>query len=440
MVADVGLGVRPAGRAQEGHAHVLSVNGPAVGRSREQGDAEAVLGEVGEAMAGDLVLGEVAARRVVGRALDDAELHLVGRTGRVDGDREADLQRAAVLVPVDLAVELEARRLRVEAHGLPHAAARGRSGARRRPRRAGGRRGRPRRTRPAGSRCGSRGGTGRGPRPRRPSAGPRRARGRCRGRPWPRARSPSRRGSAARRRGRGPRAGARSRARTRRRPRVTRTSEPASTNRPDAARRRLREAQAVARRHDLAAPDADGVDHLADEEAVAHRAGRGLDLGQVALGALVDLADRGAREDVVEVVEQERLPRAIELLARPRLIRRRPRAARRRAAPAPRAGSPAWCAPASCTSRGGTRGRARRRPRATAPRRPARAKNASGSPMVVRGTSCRSSTRASVSSICAVGPPPPSPQPKTSRLRADSAWSLKSRAARRSSGTVASAL
>ncbi len=53
--------------------------------------------------------------------------------------------------------------------------------------------------------------------------------------------------------------------------------------------------------------------------------------------------------------------------------------------------------------------------------------------MVVRGTPCRSSTRASVSSMSGVGPPPPSPQPNGSRLRADSGWSLKSRAERRSS-------
>ena len=46
---------------------------------RQDGDAEAVLGHVGPAVAGDLVAGQVGARRVVRRALDGAEGDLVGR-------------------------------------------------------------------------------------------------------------------------------------------------------------------------------------------------------------------------------------------------------------------------------------------------------------------------------------------------------------------------
>ena len=111
----------------------------------------------------------------------------------------------------------------------------------------------------------------------------------------------------------------------------------------------------------------------------------------------------------------------IELLARPRLApsdrRREQLGVVQRPLRAP--ARPLGARLASCRCRGGTRGRARRRPPATAPPPPARAKNASGSPIVVRGTPCRSSTRASVSSISRRRPAAAVAPAEQSRLRAD---------------------
>ena len=90
---------------------------------REQRDAEAVLGEVAEAVRGHLELGGVGLGVGVRRALGDAELHLVGRARAADGERERDLQQRVALAPVDPAAELEPARARVEPHDLVQLAA-----------------------------------------------------------------------------------------------------------------------------------------------------------------------------------------------------------------------------------------------------------------------------------------------------------------------------
>ena len=68
---------------------------------REQRDAEAVLGEVAEAVRGHLELGGVGLGVGVRRALGDAELHLVGRARGAHGERERGLQQRVALAPVD---------------------------------------------------------------------------------------------------------------------------------------------------------------------------------------------------------------------------------------------------------------------------------------------------------------------------------------------------
>src|SRR5581483_10145062 len=59
---------------------------------------------------------------------------------------------------------------------------------------------------------------------------------------------------------------------------------------------------------------ADRVDEL--RAVAAERSRSSLDLGEVALGGLVHRADRGAGEDVVELLQQEQLPQAVALGAR----------------------------------------------------------------------------------------------------------------------------
>ena len=87
-------------------------------RVAQERDAEAVLAEVGEAVAGDLEAGEVVARRVVRRPAGDAERGLVRRLVGVHGERERGLEETVVLVPVGDRVDLEAAGAGVEADGL----------------------------------------------------------------------------------------------------------------------------------------------------------------------------------------------------------------------------------------------------------------------------------------------------------------------------------
>ncbi len=90
---------------------------------REQRDAEPVLREVAEAVRRDLELGGIGLRVGVGRALGDAELHLVGGARAAHGERERHLQQRVALAPFDPRAELEPARARVEAHDLPQRAA-----------------------------------------------------------------------------------------------------------------------------------------------------------------------------------------------------------------------------------------------------------------------------------------------------------------------------
>ena len=286
------------------------------GRRRQQRDAEAVLGEVGEAVAGDLELREVAARRVVRRALDDAELHLVGRARRVHGDREAHLQRrggprASRSRSGTRAAATPRRAARPGASGCaPDRSLEGNFGAQRVGKRHLGAVGRravaPRLEMERVEVPGLEGGravlvelehvAGCGHRlaparqvderasvPSRPTTARRRAFSRTK-----------------------PSSSCATRTRRGRRPAV----------RP--ARRRLGEPQAAGRRATSRRSTPTVLTTSPASERSRSAPARRLDLGQVALGACVDLADRRAREDVVEVVEQQRPPGAVELLARPR--------------------------------------------------------------------------------------------------------------------------
>lgn len=81
--------------------------------------------------------------------------------------------------------------------------------------------------------------------------------------------------------------------------------------------RRLDEPQLAAGTPDhLGAGHADRVDDSARMCARQQRFGPCLDLGQVAVGVLVDRADPRARQDVVELVEEQQLPQPFELSAR----------------------------------------------------------------------------------------------------------------------------
>ena len=149
---------------------------------------------------------------------------------------------------------------------------------------------------------------------------------------------------------------------------------------------------------------------------------RRLHLGQVPLRPRVHLADRGAGQDVVEVVEQERLPGLVEP---GRLARHRRAAARRRAAPARRGGSRAWSAPGSCRCRGGTRSRARPRPPAS-PTPPARRRTPRG-----RRSSCAARPADPRPAPASRASPPSArrrrrPSRTPAAIAADRSWSLKS--------------
>ena len=134
VAALVGVRVGPDGAAQQRHAERLAVGAEAVLGLRQQGDPEAVLGEVGEAVRGDLEARQVPGGVVVRRALGHPELHLERRGHAAHRDRDGDLQHAVPVVPVDLAVDLQAGRVRVEPDRLAQVAAAPSAGARRRPR------------------------------------------------------------------------------------------------------------------------------------------------------------------------------------------------------------------------------------------------------------------------------------------------------------------
>ena len=182
----------------------------------------------------------------------------------------------------------------------------------------------------------------------------------------------------------------------------------------DPVRRRLDDRQLARRRPcDLPPLERRRVHRAAADRRERCRCDRvraGLDLGQIALGVLVDEPDRRAGKDVVELLQEEELPQAVELLARVVAAgdgREELRVVQRDLA---RAGCRASYAPASCTCRGGTRSRARRGSsgaRPAPPRAPRRAP--SGAAILVRGKPCRSRARSIVSIIARVGPPPPSP-------------------------------
>ena len=352
-----------------------------------------MLGEIGPAVAGDLVARAVPARRPVRRPLGVAERHLVGRAARVHGEREADLQQRVLLVPVDRRVELDPARLGVEPHDLREPRPLERDlGAQRRRARAPGVDGREvapgleRRgvdvpgvvSRPGGRR-----------RARAGCPAPRASRGRwpCAAatRPTPSGESvtrrcafssvsPSTRTSSlgvddARRAERLGRADER-----RRRPRAART-RPCWRARPPSRRARPR-------------PPRRRPDRARRPRTRGRSTSRAGCRGTAAAGA----ASRAGRA--------------------PRAGSRRAgrRGTRRRAAPARRGDCRASCAPATCRRRGGTRSRAR--PRRRAGRRPrprARRRTPRSCAAVVRGRPCRSVARRRVSSMSLVGPPPPSP-------------------------------
>ncbi len=123
MRAHVGFRVGALRRTQQADAQLVAVAAVAVLRVGEQRRAEAVLGEVGPALAGHLVARAVEARRVVRRPLGVAERRLVRRVRRVHVQREADLEQLVLLVPVDGGVELESPRAGVETHDLAQRAA-----------------------------------------------------------------------------------------------------------------------------------------------------------------------------------------------------------------------------------------------------------------------------------------------------------------------------
>src|SRR3954465_10602094 len=118
MVAAVGAGVGLSGGAQQAHAQLVPERAVAVLGLRQQRDAEAVLGEVGPAMAAGLELREIAGARAMRRALGDAERGLERRPRRPPREREADLQQPMVLVPLRARVDLQAPRAGVQADRL----------------------------------------------------------------------------------------------------------------------------------------------------------------------------------------------------------------------------------------------------------------------------------------------------------------------------------
>ena len=202
-----------------------------------------------------------------------------------------------------------------------------------------------------------------------------------------------------------------------------------STGRADAVRRRL-DARAAGRSHDLAPRERRRVHRRASPAPTSSALDAGLDLGEVALARprrRAGSTSRGGCRGTAGAAAASRAGRA-----RRADSRRRARRARNSAScsACSQRRLPRFVRPASCTCRGGTRSTARRRRPGGSPgsassasknssrRRDARARQALQ--VARRGGASRASSR--------VGPPPPSPWPKTSRLVRDCSWSLYSRA------------
>ncbi len=235
MATAVGFGVGVGRPAQQAQPQLAPAGREAVRRVGEQGDAEAVLGEVGEAVAGDFELRQVGGGVHVRRAGGDAELHLVGGGRGPHQQRERDLQQRVTLGPLDRRAELEPASAGVEPHHLAQRARLADPVLERdlRAQRRGGEQLVTVRAR--GTRAGCRRSTARAPTRPTPPGDRRRARRRCRARRAPHGRSRGRRVTAGGRRRRAPPAGGRSRAPARRRGR-RRPARPARRTRTQAPR------------------------------------------------------------------------------------------------------------------------------------------------------------------------------------------------------------
>ncbi len=77
-----------------------------------------MLREIRKAMPGNLEPRQIMTRRVVGRPLRDAELHLVRRVPGPNDGWKGDLEESMILVPVDVRVELETTSAGFESNGL----------------------------------------------------------------------------------------------------------------------------------------------------------------------------------------------------------------------------------------------------------------------------------------------------------------------------------
>ena len=105
-------------RAQQAEAELVAERVVAVLAVVEEGDAVALLGEVGEAVRGHLEAGDVPGGVAVGGAADHAVRAFEGGEVGADRQREARLQQDAALVPVDVGGDVEARRVGPEPVGL----------------------------------------------------------------------------------------------------------------------------------------------------------------------------------------------------------------------------------------------------------------------------------------------------------------------------------
>ena len=101
-------GIWGLGRAQQADTHLVCEGAVSVLGFGQNGDSETVLRQVGPFLARYFVAGEIVERRVVSRALDGAELNLVGCARAVHVDRESHLEHLLALVPVDRPLELDA--------------------------------------------------------------------------------------------------------------------------------------------------------------------------------------------------------------------------------------------------------------------------------------------------------------------------------------------
>ena len=118
LPAFVGERVGVDRRAEQAEAELVAEGVVAIFAVVEQRDAVAVLGEVGEAMGGDLEAGLIPRRVAVGRAADDAVRAFEGRMIGADGEREARLEQDAAVVPVDVGREVDPGGVGPETHGL----------------------------------------------------------------------------------------------------------------------------------------------------------------------------------------------------------------------------------------------------------------------------------------------------------------------------------